>query len=329
MMAMRSFCRLAVSTTFRARAQHVRSFHIDTTHHHETPEVLSDMISSGTHASTEKITRFMNAIYVKQPRSVSLFSFNYRQHTERSTIRGITIGNNGRRATPQKNAVLVSGLPFQDPSLVGVGLYVAAMLSRTSSMLPRDVSVIPLAHPKEYERRWLARSAAAPFGNMFAVPPNGAVSEDMNWLEHETVDLKETCKPIEAYITRKSKVLVNVAVTLTPFGATMQYKDSSFPLLSSKSNKFPLSSSLFPSSRSSSSFPFSSSSSSPPVPLPPSINRPLSSDSLGIYEPNPIFGNMLESPAFVLELKGTQALDDEQVVARGNEIIQMMKELFE
>lgn len=67
-------------------------------------------------------------------------------------IKGICIGTNSRRGPAQKNVVVVSGVPLQDPSLIGVGLYVAAMLSRLSPMLPRDVSVIPLASPREYEQ---------------------------------------------------------------------------------------------------------------------------------------------------------------------------------
>jgi len=313
---MRSFCKLAASLPLRT-LQVRRTFHIDTAHHHDTREVLSDMISSGIHSSTENITRFMNEIYVKQPSSVSLFSLNYKQHTERSTIRGIRIGTNGRRAAAQKNAVVVSGLPFQDPSLIGVGLYVAAMLSRASPMLPRDVSVIPLAHPKEYERRWLARAGVAAFGNLLSRVSSSAWEDSVDWLSH--VDLKNTCKPVEPYITRKNKFFVNVDVNLTPYGTTMQYKGNSFPLLTSKSKH------SSPSSSSSSSSLF------PPIPMHPSIAPPSSStfSSLHIHEPNPIMANMLESPSIVLELKGTQALDDEQVVARGSEIIQTLKELFE
>jgi hypothetical protein len=292
----------------------VRRLHIDTSHHsyYDTHEVLSDMISSGTLSSTEKITRFMNAIYIKKPQTVSLFSFNYRQHTERSTIKGICIGLNGRRGAPQKNAVVVSGLPFQDPSLIGVGLYVAAMISRTSPMMPRDVSVIPLAHPKEYEMRSLARAAT----KMFA--PSQPVCDAADWIAHESVDLKDTCKPLETYITRKNKFLVNVDVSLTPYGTKMQYKDNTFPLITSKGKHSPPPS-------------FTSHPSPPPISLPPHLMPDSSTPSIASFlprDPHPIIANILEAPSFVLELKGTQALNDEQVVARGNEIIHMVRELL-
>ena len=91
MMPLRSsVCRLAVSISLRMPA---RRIHIDTARlgQQDTSEVLSDMISSGTHSSTERINRFMNSVYINTPRSVSLFSFNFRQQTERSTIRGILL----------------------------------------------------------------------------------------------------------------------------------------------------------------------------------------------------------------------------------------------
>lgn len=273
-----------------------------------------DMISSGTHSSTERITRFMNTVYVNTPRSVSLFSFNYRQQTERSTIRGICIGTNGRRsAQAQKNVVIVSGLPLQDPSLIGVGLYVAAVLSRLSPALSHDVSVIPLAHPREYESRW--RSPR--FGETRAtrdttsILPNKEVS---NWLSHEnvTIDVKDTCKPIETYITRKNKYFVNVDVHLTEHGSTMQYKANSLDLLAAKGKHRSFLSHHSPLS----------------VPLPSSLASGPSRTL--IPEPaDPFIAPLVEAPSMVLELKGTQPLDDEQVVARGEEIIKMVRSLLQ
>lgn len=261
----------------------------------------------------------MNAIYIKHPRSVSLFCFNYRQHKERSTIRGICIGTNGRtHAAPQKNAVVVSGLPFQDPSLIGVGLYVAAMLSRASPMLCRDVSVIPLAYPKEYERLWSARAVSAPFDHMGASPvPHSENIAD--WLVQENVVLEGSCKPLEIYITRKHKFIVNVNANLTPYGTSMQYKGYSFPSITK--SKF-----FHPS--------FSSPSPLPPIHLPPSVapNHSFSHSlhtSLNIHEQNPLVADMTKAPSFVVELTGTQALNDKQVVARGDEIIQVVRELLE
>lgn len=308
-----SLCRASVSMMLRVSA---RGLHIDTARlgQPDTSGVLSDMISSGTHSSTERITRFMNSVYVNTPRSVSLFSFNYRQQTERSTIRGICIGTNGRRnKTPQKNVVIVSGLPLQDPSLIGVGLYIAAVLSRRSPNLSHDVSVIPLAHPKEYESRW--RSPR--FGELRATSPESSWSllpepqPVSNWLVPEdiTLELKDSCKPIETYITRKNKYFVNVDVSLTSHGSDMHYKGNSLSLLSAKGKH-----------RSFLAYhsPYS-------VPLP----SPLSLSSSLLPEPvDPFIASLVEAPSLVLELKGTQSLDDEQVVARGEEVIKMVKQLL-
>lgn len=308
---------------------------MDTTrpHHDGTQEILYDMISSGTHSSTERINKFMNALYVNKPRSSSLFSFNYRQQTERSTIRGICIGTNNRRGPPQKNVVLVSGVPLQDPSLIGVSLYVSAMLCRLSPMLPHDVSVIPVASPKEYESRWRSMAAVSRLGRLDAtfgknsvgfgqsemIVMGGESSSDANWLSHENVtlaDLKDTCKPLETYITRRNKYFINIDVDLTSKGSSMTYKGNSFSLLSSK-GKFG---------------DFFSVSSPPTLPLPSSLSpkpSPSSSSSLLIPEPQTsMVDNIIQAPSIVLELKGKEALDDEQVVKRGEEIIGMLQELL-
>lgn len=332
MMSLRSsFFRKAAGKPLQAVL--ARGFHTDTTRTHQdgTHEILYDMISSGTHSSTERITKFMNGLYVNKPRSVSLFSFNYRQQTERSTIRGVCIGTNSRRGPAQKNVVVVSGVPLQDPSLIGVGLYVAAMLSRLSPMLPRDVSVIPLASPREYEQRW-SKAAVARQGKMLFERPvsdsnldslssfSESVEAASNWLAHENVslDLKDTCKPLETYITRKNKYFINLDVDLTSQGSHMSYKGNSLSRLAAK-GKFR---------------DFFSLSSSPSLPLPshlhPSPSSPSSSSSsLLIPEPqSTMLDPILAAPTIVIELKGKEALDDEQVVVRGEEIIAMLKELL-
>jgi len=311
MLPMRSLCRLAASIPLRPQ---VRRIHIDTARmgQEEQTEILSDMISSGTHSSTERITRFMNAVYVSKPRAVSLFSFNFRQQTERSTIRGVCIGTNGRRGGSHKNVVVVSGLPLQDPSLIGVGLYVAAMLARTSPMLPRDVSVIPLAYPKEYESRWRSPRFGDPRASSSSVSPLFD-REASNWLAHEnvTLELQDTSKPLETYITRKNKYFVNIDVNLTTRGSGMQYRSNSLPQLAAKGKHRTFLMEQSPLS----------------IPLPSSV-APLSASSLFPEQGDLFIAPLLESPSLVLELKGTQPLDDEQVVARGEEVIKMVKELL-
>lgn len=136
---------------------------------------------------------------------------------------------NSRRGVPHKNVILVSGLPLQvnispqfnfflefklnnsktnhstifciniiiqDPSLIGVNLYVAAMLSRMQPSFPVDVSFIPLAHPREYDNKWRkvvdkvtpSMSLSAPGVN--AEPeeaPQGIVPENVS------LELRECC----------------------------------------------------------------------------------------------------------------------------------------
>jgi len=274
------------------------------------------MISSGTHSSTERITRFFFSVILRPPRTVSLFSFNYRQQTERSTIRGICIGTNGRRTrAPRLNVVVVSGLPLQDPSLIGVGLYIAAVLSRLSRPLSHDVSVIPLAHPREYETRWRSprfNELRATHNSASILP--GQDQEVSNWLVHEnvTLELKDTCKPIETYITRKNKYFVNVDVNLTVHGSDMQYKGNSLAQLANKGKHRSFLSEFSPRS----------------VPLPLSLSSGLS-PTLIPEQADPLVAPLLEAPSLVLELKGTQPLDDEQVVARGEEVIKMVKTLLQ
>lgn len=317
MAALRSPFSLSSSVRKPLQAVLARGFHTDAarTHHHDgTQEILYDMISSGTHSSTERINKFMNALFVNKPRHLSLFSFNYRQQTERNNVRGVCIGTNNRAGGPaQKNVVLVSGMPLQDPSLIGVSLYVAAMLSRLSPALPRDVSVIPLASPKEYEHRW-RKAGAVRLGKSFGMlerEEGEGRGLESNWLAHENVDLKDTLKPLETYITRKNKYFINVDVDLSTQGSTMTYKGNSFSKLTEKGkfrDFFALSSPISP----------------------PSFLSPNSSSSLLIPEPKTsLLDSILDTPSIVLELKGKESLDDEQVVKRGEEIIGMLQELLQ
>jgi len=312
-MAVRSFSRLAVGVSLR---QPARRFHMDTTPtHRDITEIFSEMITAGPQPSMERINKFMNAVYLRQPRGVTLFNINYRTPSDRSSIKGLRIGNNSRRSQPQKNVILVSGLPLQDPSTIGVNLYVAAMLSRAQPAFPCDVSVIPLAHPREYEARWrraelvppalFASSAASP------VPSSSTPREDPSqWIvppqENVSLELRDTCRPIEAYVTRQNKYYVNIEVDMTARGSTMQYKNNSLPNLASKGKHRRFF--LDPSSPAHDSDPQS---------------------SLRVFGNDSLLTPMLQAPSLVLELRSGQALDDDQITARGEEVIAMIRELVE
>lgn len=315
MMAMRSFCRLAVSMSLRPR---VRRIHMDTAQpHRDISEIFSDMISSGSHPSTEHINKFMSTIYLHKPKAVTLFNINYRSLAERSTIKGLRIGTNSWSPGPRKNVVLVSGLPLQDPSVIGVNLYVAAMLSRINPMLSCDVSVIPLANPKEYERIWRkmelasARSADGflPASSILPPAPHLDPSKWITPSENVTLELRDTCKPLEVYFTRKNNVFVNIDVDLTAHGSTMQYKCDSLPNLSTKGKFSRFLSRL------------------PQTPLPPS--SPFAASlTPQVHGADPLLAPLLAAPSLVLELRSSHSLDDDQVVARGEEVIAMVKELL-
>jgi len=292
------------------RMMHVEA--IPSTHNRDISEIFSEMITSGPHPSMERINKFMNAVYFHQPRAVTLFNINYKTQTERSTIRGLRIGSNSRRGVPHKNVILVSGLPLQDPSLIGVNLYVAAMLSRMQPMFPCDVSFIPLAHPREYDKRWRKTvdkvtpsmslsAAAAPVENS-AIPSR---EDSSQWIvpENVSLELRECCRPIEAYVTRQNKYYVNVDVDITAHRSTMQYKDNSLAALGSK-GKFR---DFF----------------SHPTPATPNFETPR------IYGEDSLLSPMLRNPTLVLELRCGQALDDDQIVARGEEVIGMIKGLVQ
>lgn len=94
----------------------------------------------------------------------------------------------------------------------------------------------------------------------------------------------------------------------------MAYKGNSFSSLTSK-GKFR---------------DFLSLSSPLPLPLPSHLSpHPSPSSSLLIPEPqSTLLDKILQAPTIVLELKGKESLDDEQVVKRGEEIIGMLKELL-
>jgi len=255
----------------------------------------------------------MNAVYLHKPRHVALFNINYRTQTERSTIKGLRIGAASRRPHG-KNIVLVSGLPMQDPSTIGVNLYVAAMLSRMQPMFPYDISMIPLAHPREYEKQWrkmepmtpqLYPSMPIPVAPKEEAFPGAIVEETMS------LELKDSCKPIEAYVTRRNKYYVNVQVDMSAHGSAMQYKSNSLSALASKGKHYDF---FRPS----------------PTPTPTHPHLGLIPDALAgprIYGGDSLLSPMLQTPTFVLELRSTQALDDAQVAARGEEVIAMMQEL--
>jgi len=278
------------------------------THSRDISEIFSEMISSGPHPSMDRINKFMNAVYLHQPRAVTLFNIHHRTPTDRSTIKVLRIGSNTRRPQPQKNVILVSGLPMQDPSTIGVNLYVAAMLSRVQPLFPCDVSVIPLAHPREYEKRWRRTELVPPslFPSPHAPMPSFAPREDPSqWAipDSASLDLGDTCKPIEAYVTRQNKYYVNIEVDMSAHGSSMQYKKSSLAFPKGKFRNF-----------------FAQ---PPPNPHP---DFPLAAPQ--IHGSGSLLSPMFQAPSLVLELRSSQALDDDQIVARGEEVIKMVKELL-
>jgi len=320
----RAITRLTTRTpTLRPRS---REIHMDASPpanhvHRDISEIFNETFSeAGPHPSVERINRFMNTVYVHQPRAVTLFNINYRTQTERSTIKGLRVGSHVRRTGPQKSLVLVSGLPMQDPSAIGVNLYVAAMLSRLKPMYPCDVSFIPLAHPREYEQRWrktvsrdtLLRGDAGGMPSLSLAPapvPSVASHEDCIVPENISLELRDTCRPIEAYVTRQNKYYVNIEVDMNAQRSTMQYKNNSLPNLASrgKHRRF-----------------FAN-----PPPLDPASTPSILADPIRIHGADSLLSPMIESPSLVLELRSSKALGDEQIVARGEEVIAMLKELIE
>jgi len=288
---------------------------MDTTQPHKTiSEIFSEMMSS-PHPSLERINTFMNTVYLHHPRTVTPYILHYRTPTARSSIKGIRVGMKMKRSQPQKSIVLVSGLPLQDSSVISVNLYVAAMLSRMVPMVPFDVSVIPLAHPKEYEKRWrrmeLATSPHLSSRDMFReeLPLPLTENEESNSFPRiipETsmcFELGDTCKPLETYITRQSKYYINIDVDLNANGSTMQYKSNSLPNLAAKGKHADF------------------------LAHTQSLDGGFASLTPPILD-FPLLAPMLQSPSIVLELRSSQALDDDQIVRRGEEIIAMVKKLL-
>lgn len=275
------------------------------------------MISSGSHPSIEHINKFMSTVYLHQPCAVTLFNINYRTQLDRSTIKGLRIGLRSWRSPPQKNIILVSGLPLQDPSAISVNLYLAAMLSRINPMFPCDVSVIPLAHPKEYEKRWrkmpgltapsLFPPSSSPSSPLLSSPScEASFSSESIIPENVNIELRDTCRPIEAYVTRRNRYYVNIEVGMNAHGSTTQYKSNSLNNLMSKGKK------INPSLHE-----LESKSHPEPYPTP-----------LGIYGKDSILFPMLSAPTYVLELHSNHALNDDQIVARGEEVAAMMNKLI-
>lgn len=266
--------------------------------------------------STERIHKFMNAIYVDRPKDVTLFNINYKSHMDRTTVKGLRVGPSLRL---QKNVVLVSGLPLQDPSAIGVNLYIAAALSR--SPLARDVSVIPLAQPNEYERRWrraaerapslVFPSSLAPFRAHHEPEPSASLlpkeplSQPIS--ENISVEFQDSCKAVEAYVTRHNKYYINVGVDMTANGMSAQYKSNSLRSLVSrgKSSSFFLDPTATPSD--------------------PSLPPPFPGHILG---QGSLIAPYTEAPTLVLELKSATSLSDDQIVTRGQEVIDFIKEVL-
>jgi len=315
-MAVRSFWRLPSRVSPRALSvlplcRRIHHTALPPLANHDISEVFTKMMASSlSPPRTERINHFMNTIYLHRPEQVVLFNISYRTQTERASIKGVRVGPNTRRA--QKNVVIVSGLPLQHPSAISVNLYVAAMLSRISPSLRAAVSLIPLAHPHQYEQR-LKTTEVVP--SLFPSPSPSSIQEDAPIIlgegaggiipENISLEMRDTCKPIEAYVTRQNKYYVNIGVDMTTQGSEMKYKSNSLRNMASRGK-----------------YRFFTDPSAPQDPA-------LSSRPLRIIGDDSMLSSFLAAPSLVLELKCSHALDDSQVVARGEEVIAMVDKLLE
>lgn len=302
-------------------------------HKWDISKLFSKMSPVGSSPSVDHINKLMSSIYSLHPRYVTMFSINRRVAPgERSTIKGLRIGT---YPLPSKNVTLVSGLPLQDPSTIGVALYIADKLSRShSSSFPCNISFIPLAYPVEYEkRRSLEGSQAQASQALQASQASHDLQEPTSGggidlargspfsgpvlLEENTrslvglYEINNTCRPIEPYITRFNKYYVNIDVNMSTQHTSMQYKSNSLSSIVSRGKHHKL---------------FSSH----PLPtIPPdTTSTAFTPLSLQLHSADSLLSPILQSPSIVLSLRSTEELNDEQIVARGEEVIMMTGDLM-
>lgn len=269
--------------------------------HQDLTQWFCAILSAEPDPPPERVNSFMNLIYTHSPQNIVPFNLTYRTPMERWNVKGLRIGIDekdkkaAKRVTERsKNVVLVSGTKAQERATVGVSLYVAAVLSRRP-LSSVDVSVIPLLYPKEYETYWRAEQVQAP--PQYPALAQGSLTYQNN-NNMIPPDRDFFIGPIRNYVLRQGKNFFNITMELGPSGSVLHTKPDPFSALFKRAGQ------LLPN-------------------LPPS--------GLSMYGGSlPLLDPFLNTPTYVIELRDkNQALDEEQIAVKGEEVLAAIKHLTE
>eukprot|EP01110_Echinostelium_bisporum_P005964 TRINITY_DN24531_c0_g1_i1.p1 TRINITY_DN24531_c0_g1~~TRINITY_DN24531_c0_g1_i1.p1 ORF type:complete len:306 (+),score=33.73 TRINITY_DN24531_c0_g1_i1:138-1055(+) len=286
--------RFVASRAF-AGALPARSFHMNAKETPvDIPQMFSDILTAEPNPPPDRVNTLLNMIYTHSPRSVTPFNLHCRTMRERWVVKGLRVGAKKwvHPAERGANVVLVSGLQPQDTSSVAVSLYVAAALSR--SPLAADVSIVPVAYPKEYEKRWSIDQVRQ---QSYTLSEDASVPSEEYTAELDSIDtLRDVSEgPLKNYIARLGRYHVNTVLDLKSAGSMLTYKKSSLSKFNSNDNA--------------------------------SLNNDLASH-LFAGNDSLLLDPMMRAPTYVIQLKNTGPLDDEQIVYRADEVVKAIHELI-
>lgn len=217
-------------------------FHTDARPHHnqDITQWFCEILSAEPHPPADRVNTYMNLISSHSPQSTAAFNLPFRTTSDRWSIKGLRITADKERdikdskgvgsAPPgksvsdrNKHVVLVSGTNARERATVRVGLYVAAVLSRRP--VPGvDVSVIPLAYPKEYELYWRAEqalSSASPLHSHSLMPsgmriPSPSVTPERDFC---------SAGPIRNYVMRSGRYHINYTMDLGQSASLLKHRN--------------------------------------------------------------------------------------------------------
>jgi len=245
-----------------------------------------------TRASLGRVEDWMNDEAKRN--TLTKFTIFNKTKEGRVRVKGIRVGAARKNDT---NIVLVSGLPFQSSSAICVNLYAMFHLAKAKDKLPCAVSFVPVAYPRDHTemvsamaKSELARSNdEETFESPFPFPFYLPRSENRRTQSVMDAKSKATYQSIQAYLDMYNRHHEHIGIDVTKNGTTM---DPSHPSLPS-----------FPSSH-------------------------IQPSELSIVFPQ-MNKLSIPSPALVAGITCAQELNAEQIVTRGNEVVEMVKEMAE
>lgn len=269
-----------------------RSFHLNIPR--GSSQDLTQWFSEKFSAQPDSINTLMNLIYTQAlQNSVTPFNLFCRSAMERWTIKGLRIGNKERGN--KRSVIVASGMQAYEHIPIGVGLYVAAVLSRRP--IPGvEVTFFPVMKPKEFELQWhneQTNHAKTEFG----IPPLSGGSIKLTTELHDRV----VEGPLRSYAMKRGTSYVDFVTDLATINMPLLLKENSLarPLRQAGAmiQNFPTHPQL------------------------PHLNL------AGNGVPS-LFEQLVSPPTIILELRDkNKVMDEEQIVACGEEVIATIHKL--